>query len=194
MNNQMYSDNQTIEDEKLIIEEAAKGNQSAFSKLFSIYKVMVYRIVYRFLGSSDDTDDAVQQVFIELYKSLPGFEAKSKFTTWLYRIAVNVSIQFLRKRKFSDKQVEIDPEEFEGTGLADKTEFERKETRKTIKQALETINLKKRTVVVLHDIEGRTMEEISEIIGIPLGTVKSRLFHGREDLKKKLEKVLGEKQ
>jgi RNA polymerase sigma-70 factor (ECF subfamily) len=181
--------NQIIEDEKLLVEMAAKGNKEAFSKLFFNYKEMVYRVIYRLMGNSDYIDDAVQQTFIEIYKSLPGFESKSKFTTWIYRIAVNVSIQFLRKRRPHEKTPSIDPDDIEDTFSSVK-EQDSRETIKIIKLALKAINLKKRTVVVLHDIEGRTMEEISEIVGIPLGTVKSRLFHGREDLKRKLENLL----
>jgi RNA polymerase sigma-70 factor, ECF subfamily len=185
----MSYNNQFIEDEKLLVEMAISGNKVAFSKLFFNYKEMVYRVIYRLMGSSDYIDDAVQQTFIEIYKSLPGFESKSKFSTWIYRIAVNVSIQFLRKRRPHEKAPSIDPDDIESTFSSTK-EQDSKETIKIINLALKAIDLKKRTVVVLHDVEGRTMEEISEIIGIPVGTVKSRLFHGREELKRKLEKLL----
>lgn len=186
----MSYSNQIIEDEKLLIEMAANGNKVAFSKIFFNYKEMVYRVIYRLMGNSDYIEDAVQQTFIEIYKALPGFESKSKFTTWIYRIAVNVSIQFLRKRRPHEKIPAIDPDEIEAN-FSSMKEQDSKETLKIINVALKTMNLKKRTVVILHDIEGRTMEEISEIVGVPLGTVKSRLFHGREDLKRKLEKFLG---
>ncbi len=180
------------EQERLLIERAAKGDRKAFSELFYQYKEMVYRVVYRLLGNSEETHDAVQQTFIELFKSLPGYAGKSKFTTWLYRIAVNVSIQFFRKRRSHDKTQSLDPEFFADTNSDKESSIERKELRKQIEEALASLHIRKRTVVVLHDIENRTMEEISDIIGVPVGTIKSRLFYGREELKKKLEKVLDE--
>lgn len=178
------------EHERLLIEKASKGDHNAFSKLFYEYKDMVYRVVYRLLGNSEETHDAVQQTFIELYKSLPGYAGKSKFTTWLYRIAVNVSIQYFRKRRTRDKDQFLDPELMADSASDNDLPMERKELRKQIEEALASIHIRKRTVVVLHDIENRTMEEISEIIGVPVGTIKSRLFYGREELKKKLEKML----
>ncbi len=177
------------ENERLLIEKAAKGDRKAFSSLFYTYKEMVYRVVYRLLGNSEETNDAVQQTFIEVYKSLPGYAGKSKFTTWLYRIAVNVSIQFFRKRCINDKMQPLNPELY--TDNVDSGHhLEKKELQKQIEQALRSMHIRKRTVLILHDMENRTMEEISEIIGVPVGTIKSRLFYGREELKKKLEKLL----
>jgi len=178
------------EDERLLIERAAHGDQSAFSALFHRYREMVYRVAYRLLGNSEDTQDAIQQTFIELYKSLPGYEGKSKFTTWLYRIAVNVSIQLFRKKKLRSRDQPLDPEQMADESFNAESPVERRELHRSIGQALASIQLRKRTVVILHDIENRTMEEISEIIGVPVGTIKSRLFYGREELKKKLEKVI----
>ena len=179
------------EHERLLIEKAAHGDHHAFSRLFHQYKDMVYRVVYRLLGNSEEAGDAVQQTFIELHKSLPGYEGKAKFSTWLYRIAVNVSIQHFRKHRthHRDQDYFIDPETM-AAAPSDATSMERKELRKKIEEALASIHIRKRTVVVLHDIENRTMEEISEIINVPVGTIKSRLFYGRDELKKKLEKLL----
>lgn len=184
------NDDYLKEHERILIDRAAKGDQKAFSELFNEYKVMVYRVVYKLLGNSEETNDAVQQTFIELYKSLPGYAGKSKFTTWLYRIAVNVSIQFFRKRRTRDKNQPFNPEIYADTTTVSDHPLEKKELRKQIEEALASLHIRKRTVVILHDIENRTMEEISDIIGVPVGTIKSRLFYGREELKKKLEKVL----
>ncbi len=188
MNNKYSSTNKYIVDsEKKLLEQAAKGDNEAFSKLFFTYKALVYRVVYRLLRVQEDVDDAVQQTFIEVFKSLPGYEGKSKFTTWLYRIAVNVSIQHLRKRR-SDTISDFDPEILPSE--SNKDNMEHLELQKQINAALDAIPIKKRVVVVLHDIEERTMEEIASILKIPLGTVKSRLFHGRDDMRKKLQKIL----
>lgn len=188
MNNKCLSTNKYIVDsERELLEQAAKGDSEAFSQLFLTYKTLVYRVVYRLLRIQEDVDDAVQQTFIEVYKSLPGYEGKSKFTTWLYRIAVNVSIQHLRKRR-SDTISDFDPEVLPSE--SNKDNLEHMELHKQIEAALDAIPIKKRVVVVLHDIEERTMEEIAAILNIPLGTVKSRLFHGRDEMRKKLQKIL----
>jgi RNA polymerase sigma-70 factor (ECF subfamily) len=176
-----------VDSEKKLLEQAAKGDSEAFSKLFLTYKTLVYRVVYRLLRIQEDVDDAVQQTFIEVFKSLPGYEGKSKFTTWLYRIAVNVSIQHLRKRR-SDTISDFDPEILPSESKKDN--LEQMELHKQIETALDAIPIKKRVVVVLHDIEERTMEEIAAILNIPLGTVKSRLFHGRDEMRKKLQKIM----
>ncbi len=188
LNNKHSSTNKYIVDnEKELLEQAAKGNSEAFSQLFLTYKTLVYRVVYRLLRIQEDVDDAVQQTFIEVYKSLPGYEGKSKFTTWLYRIAVNVSIQHLRKRR-NDTFSDFDPEIL--ASESNKDNLESMELHKQIETALDSIPFKKRIVVMLHDLEERTMEEIAAILNIPLGTVKSRLFHGRDEIRKKLHKIL----
>ncbi|HEX2958465.1 MAG TPA: sigma-70 family RNA polymerase sigma factor [Chitinispirillaceae bacterium] len=188
----MDTTNKYIDDEEMRrISLAAQGDKQAFSELFNQYRVMIYRIVIRFLGVSEDADDAVQQVFIELYKSLPGYMGNSKFTTWLYRIAVNVSIQYIRKRKRGSDFEIFNPEFHVDTTQNSSSSVEQKELQKQIAAALEGIHERKRSVLVLHDMEGLTMEEISEITGLPLGTVKSRLFHAREELRNKLKKQLG---
>jgi RNA polymerase sigma-70 factor (ECF subfamily) len=187
----MAPSNKYIDDEEMLrITRAAQGDKQAFSELFNQYKVMVYRIVCRFLGAAEDADDAVQQIFIELYKSLPGYMGNSKFTTWLYRIAVNVSIQYIRRRKRDSEFDSFNPESHIDTTQNTSSVIEKIELKKQIAAALEGIHERKRVVLVLHDMEGLTMEEISGITGLPLGTVKSRLFHGREELRNKLKKQL----
>lgn len=176
--------------ERALIERASRGDQKAFSELFYAYKDMVYRVVYKLLGNSEEANDAVQQTFIELYKSLPGYAGKSKFTTWLYRIAVNVSIQVFRKMKNNKRKQELDPELLAPDTSDNDLPGERKELKKQLEEAIALLHIRKRTVIVLHDIENHTMEEISEITGVPIGTIKSRLFYARNELKKKLEKVI----
>jgi RNA polymerase sigma-70 factor (ECF subfamily) len=177
-----------VEEEKILLSRAAAGDKLAFSQLFFTYKEMVHRVVYRFLRTQDDIDDAVQQTFIELYKSLPGYECKSKFSTWLYRIAVNVSIQYIRKRRIGT-WADLDPEILADQNT-DNDHLEQNDLQKQINQALCSLPLKKRIVIILHDIEERTMEEVAEIIDVPIGTIKSRLFHARDEMRKKLQKVL----
>lgn len=193
-NNNDLKNNGFLEEEEIeLIKKAASGDNKAFSKIYYQYKELVYRVVYRLLGGTEDINDAVQQTFIELFKSLPGYAGKSKFTTWLYRIAVNVSIQFFRKKRVSEK-FKTSEWELDTIPSSDTTSIniERKELKTQLEEALSSLQLKKRIVIVLHDIEHKTMEEISEIIGVPVGTIKSRLFYAREELKKKLGKILEE--
>ena len=127
------------EHERLLIQRASGGDGKAFSELFVEYREMVYRVVYRLLGNSEEAHDAVQQTFIELYKSLPGYAGKSKFTTWLYRIAVNVSIQFFRKRRAHDKMHSLDPELFADSVTERDSSIEKKELRKQIENRVKIL-------------------------------------------------------
>lgn len=180
----------TDEEERELIARAVQGDKQAFSEMFFKYRLMVYRVVYRFLGAAEDSDDAVQQIFIELFKSLPGYKGNSKFTTWLFRISVNVAIQYIRKRKRFSQTEGFNPEHFIDPSQNSSCYVEKRELRMQIASVLETVHMRKRVVLILHDMEGRTMEEISEITGLPIGTVKSRLFHGREELRNKLKGYL----
>ena len=139
----------------------------------------------------------VQQVFIQIFRSLPGFKGNSSFNTWAYRIALNVCTAQIRS-KLKKRQPGLVPE---FKGIENRPEekhkgaharLEEEEITNIIYSALDKINLKKKMVIILHDMEGKSLEEIAEITEKPVGTVKSRLFHGREEMKKLLSKYLNQ--
>lgn len=200
MNGFVILGNQTYQelDEFQLIQKCIHGDQHAYREFIKRYRSLVHRAIYKILGPTPETDDLIQQAFIEVLKSLQSFEGKAKLSTWVYRITINVCGQYLRKKsnrpkELIDRRLWADPELIStSTVEGDKQHdpIERKQLQVQIQVALDKIQFKKRAVLVLHDMEGRTMEEIAEIMNIPIGTVKSRLFHARDELKKKLEKSI----
>ncbi|MFH1761212.1 MAG: RNA polymerase sigma factor [bacterium] len=182
-------------DEEYLIQQCKKGDNRAYSRFFNSYKEIMYRLAYKFLGPVNDLEDVVQVIFIQIFKSLPGFEGRSKLTTWIYKIGVNVCIQYLRNNK-QKKEINFSDNYFISELNGDRlkqdahTILEQKELQKSVYNAINRLNLKKRSVIILHDMEGKTIEEIAQIIQKPVGTVKSRLFHAREELKNKLKPLM----
>src|SRR5271157_1613517 len=174
-------------DTLLVLQQCLKNDRKAQRELFNRYKLKVHDLVYKSLGPRFDTDDVIQQVFIELFKSLPLFKGDSSLDTWVYRIGSKVCTTQLRK-KYRKRQPQIVYDSERADTEADtrfpcpSSEIEQKELECAVHDALDKLDAEKRMTVVLYEMEGRSLEEIAAITGIPLGTVKSRLFHGRKTL------------
>ena len=178
-----------------IIEECLKGNPNAQRSLFNRYKKLFFGLAYKSLGPKFDIEEVVHEIFIQLFRGLASFKHRSSFDTWAYRIGINVCVSWLRK-KFKKRKLDIVPEtEITDSKVIQKPEtpveaLESLEVEDKIYEALDLLDDKKRVVVVLHDMQDKTLEEIAEIVQKPVGTVKSRLFHGRNEMKGFLEKYL----
>jgi RNA polymerase sigma-70 factor (ECF subfamily) len=179
-----------------LLQQCLKNDRKAQRQLFENYKHRVHDLVYKSLGPKFDVDDVIQQVFIELFKSLSYFKGDSSLDTWVYRICVKVCTTQLRKKYrkrqpqivFDSLQMEIEAD----AGVVDPCEeMEKKELEAAVYAAFEKLDEEKRMTVVLYEMEGKSLEEISVITGIALGTVKSRLFHGRKLLEKHLRRYMG---
>jgi RNA polymerase sigma-70 factor (ECF subfamily) len=178
-----------IDDDQLIRQFIA-GDTSAFQILVKRHKEKVRNIVYITMNNSALVDDIAQEVFITVYRNLKHFRFESQFTTWLYRITVNKCKDYLRKmnvrRIFSPLEEGSEVSEFE-------TPTENKDISKIVMDAISKLPVKLRMPLILKDIEGFSYQEISESLSCEMGTVKSRIFRGREKLKeilKPLEKEL----
>ena len=178
-----------IDDDQLIRHFIA-GDTSAFQILVKKHKEKVRNIVYMTMNNSALVDDIAQEVFITVYRNLKHFRFESQFTTWLYRITVNKCKDYLRKmnvrRIFSPLEEGSEVSEFE-------TPAENKDISKIVMNAISKLPVKLRMPLILKDIEGFSYQEISESLSCEMGTVKSRIFRGREKLKeilKPLEKEL----
>lgn len=175
-----------------LVEMAQQGDSRAFGILIENYERLVYNVVYRMLPNHEDVKDVSQEVFLKAYKYLGKFDGKASFSTWIYRIAVNTSIDELRKRK-GHETISIDKETDTNEGILKKEYADHsagveeqviaKESMAQIKQAMENLSTEHRVIITLRDLEGLSYAEISEITETSLGTVKSRLARARKALK-----------
>ncbi len=180
------------------IKRCQEGDSEAFGELLALYENKILNYCYRMLGNRTDAEDATQEVFVKLYRFIGSFTGQSAFSTWLYKIASNVCLDYLRKNKkhtsdtVSLHQQNAEGEEFlmniEDKGLTPYESAQMSEAQRVLALALEQLSEDQRKVVVLRDVEGLSYEEIGEVMGIAEGTVKSRINRARLALKKLLEK------
>lgn len=165
-------------------------DDGAFQELFHRFKDKIFRTALRILKEEQAAEDALQETFLNIYRASKSFRGDSKIGTWVNRITVNVCLEMLRKNKRHDQRTDEDISE-NGflTDLRTKDPFQKavqSEIRSRVYQALHQLSDKHNAVVRLHDIEGFTIREIAEQLDVAEGTVKSRLFYGREELKRQL--------
>ncbi|MDQ1143221.1 MAG: RNA polymerase sigma factor SigW [Bacillus sp. (in: firmicutes)] len=179
------------------IKQVIKGDQDAFGEIVEIYKNSVYQLCYRMLGNRHEAEDVAQEAFIRAYVNIKSFNQDLKFSTWLFRIATNLCIDRMRKKK-PDYYLDAEVAGTEGltmyaqvpsnTPLPEK-EVESLELHETVQQEILKLPEKYRSAIVLKYIEELSLNEISEILDLPLGTVKTRIHRGREALRQQLRYV-----
>ncbi|WP_417384528.1 sigma-70 family RNA polymerase sigma factor [Gimesia sp.] len=178
--------------DQYLIQECLAGRTEAFDQLVLKYQDRLFRTLVRILGSSDDARDAAQEGFTQAFFKLNTFKGTAAFYSWLFRISFNAAIT--QKRKTKRTSATIDPQENPaGTWLVDTHSenhppevAELAERKKLVHQALNELQEEYRTPLILRELEGMSYGEIAEITEIPLGTVRSRIFRGRNELKQKL--------
>lgn len=174
-----------------LVKHARRGDLSAYDELVKRYQERIYATIYHMTANHEDANDLAQEAFIKAYSALKSFKGGSSFYTWLYRIAVNKTINFLKQRKNKyhlslndiDMNAEHHPDLVALT--SDKTPFREAnltELQKKLNEALMKLSEPHRMVVVLHDVQGQSHDEIAEIMGCNIGTVRSRLFYARQQL------------
>jgi RNA polymerase sigma-70 factor (ECF subfamily) len=170
--------------EDQLIARAVTGDADAFRRLYDGHRVDVARLVYRMLGARSDLEDVVQEVFVQVYKSLKDFRGQSKFSTWLHRVTVNVVLMHRRAARsrpmFADEPP-ADPA-LRSDGIAPDEDAERRERMRAFERLLAKLAEKKRIVFILHELEGVPPSEIAKIVGAPVLTVRTRLFYARREL------------
>lgn len=176
------------EEEKELIRAAQGGDLDAFGQLVLRYQKKVYWIAYGLVGDAEEAQDLAQEAFLRVHKAIDRFKLQYNFYTWLYRIVVNLAIDHLRKRG-KHQSVSLDdfptePATFEGPERA----MENSELRDRIRETLDSLPLKYKTVIVLRDINGMSCEEISQIIHCTNATTRWRLHKARELFKERWER------
>ncbi len=186
-----------IFDARLLIRQAQAGDLAAFEELVSIYQDKIVTLCYYLTGNHADAQDLAQEVFVRAYTNLKSFRQEAGLGTWLHRIAINQWANMQRRQKFTNLVSLDDPVQTESGDLARTVAsadqdgdpagaLEEKELQSAVQQALRSLSEEYRTVLVLREIEGYSYEEIAEIAGCSLGTVKSRLSRARQALREKM--------
>ncbi|WOV87250.1 RNA polymerase sigma factor SigW [Sporosarcina oncorhynchi] len=176
------------------INEVMKGNQEAFGEIVTLFQQRLYQVCYRMLGNSQEAEDIAQEAFVRAYVNIHTYDQKRKFSTWLYRIATNLCIDRIRKKKpdyFLDATVPGTDglnmySQIAATGDLPEEEVERMETQDRVQYEISRLPDKYRTVIILRYMEELPLQEISDILELPLGTVKTRVHRGREALRKQM--------
>lgn len=184
-------------DEKRIIKRAAAGDAEAFEQLVLTYQTPIYRLCLRITGNTDDAADLTQEAFLKAWRALDTFRFDASFSTWLYRLASNLCLDFLRaeKRRATLPLIQNDAEGEElALSLPDpaptpEEATEAAQERAQISAALQSLEPQQRQILTLRVINDLSYAEIAEILGVQEGTVKSRLSRARDALRKKLQRA-----
>ncbi len=188
-----------------LVEQTQQGDMAAFARLVNKYQDRVYNTCWRLCGHVEDARDLTQEAFLHALQAIDAFQNKAGFYTWLFRIAVNLSISHRRKGQRAVKLSLHDEEglhvmESQASGLVRRTgtvrsedpagSLEMREMHRTVVKALEELDDEYRTVLVLKDIESFDYQQIADILEVPIGTVKSRIHRARTALREKLSPVM----
>jgi len=183
----------------LTVQRVQAGDVAAFDELVIKYRERIYSVVYNLISNKEDASDLSQEAFIKAFRSIARFKGKSSFFTWLYRIAVNTSLSHLKKNRHRRFLSYENIAEETGSSdilevLAAKTSTEKptliKELQHKLNEALQTLSVKHRTVIVLFEIDKLSHQEIAEIMNCSVGTVRSRLHYAKKQLQSELQDLL----
>ena len=177
-------------EESRLIHRASAGDAGAFNALMGMHERRMYAVALRMCGNPEDAQDCLQEAMIRVYRSISGFKAQSSFSTWVYRITMNTCLDELRRRK-NRPGTSLDGLLETGWSPSDEGDTPerhamRREARASIQRFIGELPEDMRAAVVLRDVEGYSYDEIAEILGANVGTVKSRISRGREKLREKI--------
>lgn len=184
--------------EKRLAKLAQSGDTQAFAEIVELYKDKIFHLAYRMLSNRHEAEDVVQDTFLRVYRNITRYDVNQKFSTWIYRIATNLCIDRLRKRKpnYSLDAEMNDQEGVDGYSMIpsdDRTPESYllvSETQRMIHEAIESLPAKYKSVMVLRYLQDMSLQEISDVLDMPVTTIKTRVHRGREFLRKKLEHKL----
>ena len=173
-----------------ILELFGRGDKSAFRLLFRAYRKLVFSLLYQTLAEHDEIEDVMQTVFLEVFRSLPNFQRRSKLSSWISRITLNVGFRHVRYRRsrpsiYQAKTIEEDKLS-RINDLDPETDLLKKEAAQRFREVIASLSPRKRTVFVLNELQGLPQEEIAEIVGTSIATVRTRLFYARKEFWKKI--------
>ena len=184
--------------ESILVADLCDGDMTALAILVDRHKDLVYRVAMQITKNSDDASDVLQDAFLKVYDSINAFRQESAFETWLYRIVVNLSIDAVKKRKRQQESMaslsEVSDVHQNPDIQQDPTrQAERNELQEWVTQAVNSLSIKHRAVVILHELEGLSHPQIADILDCSEGTVRSRLHYARKRLRVLLAPYIGVK-
>jgi RNA polymerase sigma-70 factor (ECF subfamily) len=183
----------TWTDEDLVARSRG-GDVDSFNQLILRWERPIYALAYRVIGREEDARDVCQETFLRAFRALPGFKGQAKFSSWIYRIALNLCRDWIRRqRRTPVVQMPEDAEAIERIAARDPVEsiedlVARKELSAIVAEAMAVLPEEQRTAIILKEYHGMTFQEIAELQGCPLSTVKTRLYQGLTVLRRNLEK------
>ncbi len=189
-------DDPSLPDDETLVRQTQAGDTRAFDLLWQKYSPRVYSLVYNMTSNHEDANDLLLEVFAKAYRSISGFRGRSSFYTWIHAIAVNMTINFVKKRgrrvQMSlddlDANVQYDKDFLETTATNTPVrEVDLSELQRRLNEAMQKLSVEHRAVVTMFDIQGMPHAEIARILGVPEATVRSRLFYAHRQLQNYLE-------
>ena len=184
----------TWTDEELVARSVG-GDAESFNELILRWERPIYALAYRTIGREEDARDVCQETFLRAFRALPGFRGQAKFSSWLYRIALNLCRDWIRRERrtgFVQPPEDVDLIDF--IAAAEPSEsiedlVSRKDQMRAVERAMALLPEDQRTAIVLKEYHGLTFQEIADLLGCPLSTVKTRLYQGLSVLRRELEKT-----
>jgi len=186
------------DDDELVL-KSQQGDVRAFDELVERYHGKIYGLTYNMTSNREDAEDLTQEVFVKAFEALPRFRGNSSFYTWLYRIAVNKTINYRKKRNRKrtlsldqfDQEIKTDDVYHDLTAKGSPLRsISLSELQEKLNEALQNLSEKHRTVVVMHDMQGIPHEEIAKAVKASVGTVRSRLFYARRQMQSELTEFM----
>ena len=183
-------------DDESLVRQTQAGDTRAFDALWQRYSPRIYSLIYNMTSNHEDTNDLLLEVFAKAYRSMSGFRGRSSFYTWIHAIAVNMTINFLKKRsrRFQMSLDDLDTNVQHQKEFMDLTatntpvrEVDLSELQERLNEAMMKLSVEHRAVVTMFDIQGMPHAEIAKILGVPEATVRSRLFYAHRQLQNFLE-------
>ncbi len=184
----------SVNDEELV-KRVKNGDVDAFEEIIAKYEKRVFSLIYNVTKNENEIEDLAQEVFIKVYKNIDKFQGKSSLYTWIYRITTNLCLDYIKKRReiiYIDEKIqygdgEVDIQLSTNEKLQDEL-YEEKELKEKLQKSIDKLPDKQKMMIILRDIKGLSYEEISKILEMKLGTVKSQINRARIKLKEILEK------
>ncbi|WP_295362975.1 RNA polymerase sigma factor RpoE [uncultured Succinivibrio sp.] len=190
---------QKASSDEAIVKRVQQGDVSAYNILVIKYQHKVAQIISKFVGNSADVNDVAQEAFIKAYKAINNFRGESSFYTWLYRIVVNAAKTYLESNSKRKNHIDVDSEEFQSIdsqGVLTSREspdkiIESQELQQVILSAMSELPEELRQAIMLREVEGMSYEDMADLLQIPIGTVRSRIFRARQFIEEKMSKFAG---